>query len=228
MRSSTFVGVVLCPCAVLLSARTALAAFTGTSAPYFSSLNSPLVTGSPGFGLENFESGALALPGVSVSSLHGTSVDPGLSVDADDGLIDGSGAAGKSLTVVTQANTMGVTFSFNSIVLGSYPKSVAIVVTAAGVNQLVFQSYDASNNVSGTMTLASVNTFSPTGDDFVLWASDPAGISAISLSSINAAGFTHLDHLQYDTINAIPAPGAMGAVGVAGLLGLSRRRRAAH
>jgi hypothetical protein len=184
-----------------------------------------LVTGSPGYGLETFESGALTLPGVSVSALHGYSIDPGLSVDSDDGVIDGSGAGGRSFTNFTQAGTMGVTFSFNSIVLGSYPKSVAIVVTSAAVGQLLFQSYDASNNVSGTLTLANVNTFSPTGDDFVLWASDPAGISAISLSSTTAATHTHLDHLQYDTIHTIPAPGAVAAFCAAAVCLGGRRRR---
>src|SRR5438270_10266267 len=119
------------------------AAATGTTAPYFSNANSPLVTGSPGYKLETFESGALTVPGVSLTTLHGSSIDPGLSVDADDGTIDGSGAAGKSLTVITQAGTTGATFTFNSVTLGGFPKSAAIAVTAAAASPLVFTVFDS-------------------------------------------------------------------------------------
>src|SRR5262245_2824448 len=67
------------------------AASVGEFFPYFSNANSPLVIGSPGYKLEDFEPSTPTLPilGVNLTTLHGSSVDPGLSVDGDDGSIDG-------------------------------------------------------------------------------------------------------------------------------------------
>jgi hypothetical protein len=70
------------------------AATTGVTTPYFSNANSPLVIASPGYQLENFESGALSLPAVTLTTLHGSSVDPHTSVDGDDGVLDGNGFNG--------------------------------------------------------------------------------------------------------------------------------------
>jgi hypothetical protein len=208
------------------------AASTGVFSPYFSQANSPLVIASPGFKLEDFEPSSPSLPtlGINLTTAHGSSVDPGLSVDGDDGSIDGSGAAGHSLTVTTQAGTTGATFSFNNITLGGYPKSAAVAVTAFAGNQLVFTVFDTSNAVSGTYTLPTVNTTTPTADDFLFAASDPAGIGAISVSSNGAAIHLHLDHVQLDTVNAIsiPEPGS-GAllVTAAAMVAAARRRRRA-
>ena len=202
-------------------------AVTGTTAPYFSAANSPLITNSPGYVLENFESGALSVAGVTLTTAHGSSVDPGLSVDGDDGSIDGSGAAGKSLTVITQASTTSATFTFNNVILGGFPKSAAIAVTAFNGANLTFTVFDTSNAVSATLVIPSVSTSTPTSDDFLFWGSDPAGIGAISVSSSAAAIQLHLDHLQFDTVNAIPEPGGLLLVitGMGGLL--SRWRRCA-
>jgi hypothetical protein len=221
--------------AILSSVRpAAAAAITGITMPYLQTSNSPLVTSSPGYKLENFEpsSPTLAALGINLSTLHGFSVDPGLSVDGDDGSVDGSGAAGHSLTVFTQANTTGATFTFNNIMIGAYPKSAAVAVTAAGASLLTFTAYDTSNVVSGTYNLANVFTSTPTSDDFLFWASDAAGISAISVTSNSALIHLHLDHVQFDTLNtiAVPEPAMMvlASLGSLGVLGLAiRRRRAA-
>jgi hypothetical protein len=236
MAKSYVAGLFLVGVTAFLSAvrTTAAAAITGVTTPYLQTSNSPLVIASPGYKLENFEpsSPTLAALGINLSTQHGSSVDPGLSVDGDDGSVDGSGAAGHSLTVFTQANTTGATFAFNNVVIGAYPKSAAVAVTAAIASTLTFTVYDTSNVVSGTYNLANVSTSTPTSDDFLFWASDPAGISAISVSSNSALIHLHLDHVQFDTVNtiAVPEPAAMvlASLGSLGVLGLaSRRRRAA-
>jgi hypothetical protein len=220
--------------AILSSVRTAAAStITGITTPYLQKTDSPLVISSPGYRLEDFEpsSPSLATLGVILSTLHGSSVDLGLSVDGDDGSVDGSGAAGHSLTVVTQAGTTGATFTFNNIAIGAYPKSAAVAVTAAGASLLTFTAYNTSNAVSGTYNLSNVFTSTPTSDDFLFWASDPAGISAISVTSNSAALAMHLDHVQFDTINTIavpvpePATMVLAISGLVGLIGLAIRRR---
>jgi hypothetical protein len=235
MRSKRAVRacVYTCICVLMVLAWSAAplhaAAATGVFSPYFSLANSPLVTGSPGFKFEDFEPSSPSLPtlGINLTTVHPSSVDPGLSVDGDDGSIDGSGAAGHSLTVPTQAGTTGATFSFNNIVLGGYPKSAAVAVTAYAGNQLVFTVFDTSNAVSGTFTLTNVSTSTPTADDFLFAASDPAGIGAISVSSNNAFTHLHLDHVQLDTVNAIsiPEPGSSALLVTAAVLAVGRRRR---
>jgi hypothetical protein len=213
---------------VLLPATSASgAATTGITTPYLSIANSPLVTASPGYQLDTFESGALTLPAVTLTTLHGSSVDPHSSVDADDGVVDGNGLNCKTLTVITQANTTGATFSVSNVILGTYPKSAGIAVTVDIANPLIFTVFDSSNAVSGTLTIPNSNALDPSNDDFLLWASDPAGISAISVSSTNAAIALHLDHLQFDTINtiSIPEPGTFAGAMVIGISGLFAARR---
>jgi MYXO-CTERM domain-containing protein len=210
---------------------TAAATITGITSPYLQTSDSPLATASPGYRLEDFEPSSPTLPllGVNLTTAHGSSVDPGLSVDGDDGAVDGSGAAGHSLTVITQASTTGATFTFNNVSIGAYPKSAAVAVTAEFASLLTFTVYNTSNAVSGTYNLPNVSTSTPTSDDFLFWASDPAGIGAISVTSNSAAIALHLDHLQYDTLNTIavpePATIVIAALGLAGVLAFTIRRR---
>src|SRR4051812_7550034 len=66
--------------------------------------------------LENFETGALTTPGVTITG--GTVIGPGGltdSVDCDDGATDGSGTNGHS---VFGSGPTGITFTFNAAVLG--------------------------------------------------------------------------------------------------------------
>jgi hypothetical protein len=204
-------------------------ATTGLTTPYLQSGDSSLLTTSAGYKLEAFESNSpsLASLGVSLTTVHPNSIDQGLSVDADDGVVDGSGAGGHSLTVITMGGTTGATFSFNSAVIGAYPKSAGVAVTAEAATSLIFTVYDTSNAVSGSYSLSNIATSGPTGDDFLFWGSDASGISAISVSSPTALTALHLDHLQYDTLNTIsvPDPSMMGFLAIPGLLGMRRGGR---
>lgn len=193
--------------AVFSSVRTTTAAaITGVTSGYLQTSNSPLVIGSAGYKLDAFEpsSPSLATLGVSLSTLNGSSVTTTNSVDGDDGSVDGSGATGHSLNVITAGGATGATFTFNNITIGAYPKSAAVAVTAANASLLTFTTYDTFNAVSGTYNLSGVGTSSATSDDFLFWASDPAGITAISVTSNSAATSMFLDHLQYDTLNTVP------------------------
>jgi hypothetical protein len=224
-----FLGVVV----MLGSAQSARAAATvGVTAPYYSTAYSPLVTSSAGYQVETFEptSPTLATLGVTLSTVWPSSIVQGYSVDADDGIIDGSGATGHSLAIPTMGGTTGATFTFNNVAIGAYPLSAAVAVTAYDGPVLTFTVYDTSNNVSATDTLTGIATGAPTSDDFLFWASDPAGISAISVTSGNAYTYLFLDHLQYDTLNTIsvPEPGTFAcALAAAGSLIGRRRRRSA-
>ena len=84
------------------------------------------------FHLETFEDGLLNVPGVSASAGGVTSVvfGPAIhdSVDADDGVIDGSGLAGDSF--FNSGGFAGITFSAG--VLGSLPTHAGLVWTDGG------------------------------------------------------------------------------------------------
>jgi hypothetical protein len=205
------------------------AATTGVTTPYFSIANSPLNTSSAGYQVNTFEptSPTLASQGITLTTVNPSSIVQGFSVDADDGSIDGSGATGHSLAEPTSANATGATFTFNNVVIGAYPKSAAVAVTAYNGANLIFTVYDTSMNVSATDTLTNVSTSTPTSDDFLFWGSNPAGIGAISVSSNQGFTFLFLDHIQYDTLNTIsvPEPGAIATtLAAAGLL-IRRRRK---
>ena len=107
--------------------RTAASFFGPT--PYLSKANSPFLAdiNAGTMYLEDFECGVLTVPGVALSS--GTIIPPGFeglidSVDADDGIIDGSGLNGHSLF-----SSNSITFTFNQVTLGAFPTKAGIVWT---------------------------------------------------------------------------------------------------
>ncbi len=209
----------------LLCAAPAFAAMLGPS-PYLSAADSPFAGGSfTYFHLENFESGSLTVPGVTL--FGGSFLAPGGatdSVDGDDGSIDGSGTAGRSLY---SSGLFSFFFTFDPLALGGLPTHAGIVWTdvgtatpAFGVGPVTFQAFDAANVLIGTVgpTLlgdGSINGF--TLEDRFFGVTHAAGIGRIEISMSNTQDW-EVDHLQYGLASAaIPEPGTMLLTG-AGLL----------
>lgn len=178
---------------------------------YLSFADSPFSGGSFGaFYLETFEDHLLNTPGVSSSPGGVTSVVFGPfihdSVDADDGLIDGSGLQGDSY--FSGSGSGGVTFTFSAAALGSLPTSVGIVWTDAdGGSSVTFSAFGpgGSGDLLFTQTRSGFVDFSNNGEtaeDRFFGVVNAAGISAIFVS--NTFGGIEVDHLQYGL--AVPEP----------------------
>src|SRR3989304_1229888 len=138
--------------------------FLGPS-PYLSAADSPFpLTSNPSFHLEDFEDdpgcipgpgsfcggGKIDAPGVRV--IYG-STGHGVSVDADDGLIDGSGAGGASATASPLYFTPSATFvafqiEFDSTQLGFFPTAVGFVLTDGAGYLSGLSVYDALGNLA--------------------------------------------------------------------------------
>lgn len=218
--------------AILLSMSVAAPAFaTGIGpSPYLSSADSPLA--GPAytyFHLENFEDGVLNTPGVVLSAGLTTIAGPGPqtdSVDGDDGVIDGSGVAGRSLLAL---QTNSFRFDFDAMLLGGLPTHAGVVWTDVGRTNLTvgsglvqFRAFD-----SASMEVASIDavlgdgdTFGATAEDRFFGAENPAGIAYITISMPDSVDW-EIDHLQY---GLIPSPGAAAVIGLI-LPALTRRRR---
>ena len=96
--------------------------------PYLSVADSPFDLEGSAFVVEDFEDGVFNVPGVVASA--GAPIGPGGttdSVDADDGAIDGLGNDGNSFFSINGA--AGITFTFDTDVLGALPTSAGIVWT---------------------------------------------------------------------------------------------------
>jgi IPTL-CTERM motif len=154
--------------------------------------------------LETFESGALATPGVTTSA--GAVFGPsGItdSVDADDGVIDGSGTGGHSFFSGDGAG--GITFTFSAAVLGHLPTQVGIVWTD-GAGTTLFEAFGPGGVPLGQIGPVAIadGTFSgTTAEDRFFGVTNPGGISSIRIS--NTSGGIEVDHLQYGLFGAAPA-----------------------
>ncbi|MCP5146143.1 MAG: hypothetical protein H6978_15140 [Gammaproteobacteria bacterium] len=189
--------------------------------PYLSSADSPFIAVSfDVFQLEDFEDGALNATGVSAT--HGGSVigpqPQADSVDADDGVLDGSGAAGRSFYSGAVTTVLG--FSFDESVLGTLPTHVGLVWTdvgflidssPGGFGDVVFQAFDATDqlviSIDGTQ-LGDGSTFGGTAEDRFFGAQHDAGILRITLTMPNSVDF-EVDHLQYGVVSPVPLPGGL-------------------
>jgi uncharacterized repeat protein (TIGR01451 family) len=168
--------------------------------PYLSKADSPFLTdiNAGHMYLEDFECGVLTVPGVALST--GTIIPPGFeglidSVDADDGVIDGSGLGGHSL--FSAGGATGITFTFNQTTLGAFPTKAGIVWTD-GNGTTTFEAFDAlgaSLGTIGPVAIADGSNAGTTGEDNFFGVVNAGGISAIKIS--NSAGGIEVDHLQY-------------------------------
>ncbi|MFM9956725.1 MAG: hypothetical protein ACKVZJ_01505 [Phycisphaerales bacterium] len=228
MRSTSVVVSASALAFAFASAGSAHAALLGPT-PYLSFADSPFsALALPTFHLENFEDGALNTPGVVASG--GIVVAPGSftdSVDADDGVIDGSGSAGSSF--YSQNLLSSFRFTFDAGALGGLPThaglvwtDVGITTSTTGVGDVTFEAFDAggiSLGLVGPITLGDGTALSQTAEDRFFGATNPAGISAIEIRMGNSTDW-EIDHLQY----GLPTPGTAALLAAAGLAGLRRRR----
>lgn len=223
----------------MVSQEQATAATFITSAPYaqFSdSLFATIATGNPNFYLETFEDGVLNTPGVIASA--GVVASPSVftdSVDADDGVLDGTGNNGHSW--YSGGASTSVSFTFDAATLGQLPTHVGIVWTDVGnvpglpigFDSIAFRAFDQNDVLLGEIPFNNLGDGAATGggsaEDRFFAAIFDGGIARISITSLNGSGDWEVDHLQYG-IAAVPVPGAVWllAPALAGLLGLRRKR----
>lgn len=230
----TYLAVALMVTAIFLRPTEIHAQLLGPT-PYLSAADSPFTGISfTYFHLENFESGALMVPGVTPSA--GTVILPsGVtdSVDADDGVIDGFGRNGHSFF---SDGATGIRFTFNASTLGGNLPTHAGIVWTDGTNSIRFEAFDALNNSLGVLigNHADGNFTGETGEDRFYGIINPGGISSILIQSGvapgNGGGGIEVDHLQYGFVPAgVPEPTTyllcgLGMVG-AGLAGWRHRSR---
>ncbi|PYQ64581.1 MAG: hypothetical protein DMF54_14050 [Acidobacteria bacterium] len=168
--------------------------------PYLSVANSPFLTdiNAGHVYVETFECGTITVPGVTPST--GQVIPPGFaglvdSVDADDGVIDGSGLNGHSF--FSGSGATGITFTFDQTTLGAFPTEAGIVWTDGG-GTTTFEAFDslgASLGTIGPVAIADGSNAGTTAEDRFFGVQFAGGISAIKIS--NTSGGIEVDHLQY-------------------------------
>ena len=175
--------------------------FTGPT-PYLSRADSPFAAelNAGHVYLEDFECGSILVPGVTASS--GSVIPPGFeglidSVDADDGVIDGSGLNGHSFFT-----SNSVTFTFDQTTLGAFP-TVAGIVWTDGDTPVTFEAFDsvgASLGTIGPVLLQDGSNAGGTAEDRFFGVTFAGGISKITISN---AGGLEVDHLQYGLYRSV-------------------------
>lgn len=171
------------------------------------------------FQRDTFETGAQSVTGVTITGgavLNPSSITD--SVDADDGAVDGHGSAGHSW--FNSGGSSGITFTFNSTVLGALPTHVGIVWTD-GVGAATFEAWDQNGVSLGTLTGSHADGVftGTTAEDRFYGMVHAGGISKVKIKG--ASGGLEVDHLQFGY--AVPEPATL--FGLSGALLLLRRRK---
>ncbi len=218
-----------------LVAATALAAAGAQAAtlfwepsPYLSSAQIPIgfyAGGAPTF-LDTLEDGSL---GGQLTASIGSVIGPGQfdgardSVDADDGVIDGSGLSGHSF--FSSNGPAGITFTFNGAQL---PTAFALVLTDA-TGAITFSAKDGNGVSLGSITRSGFldgNHGGGTAEDRFFGVQSTVGIRSITIRQ-SAGGGIEVDHLQYGAMPAVPEPSTwLLLMAGLGLLKLRALRRA--
>lgn len=222
---------------ITVTARTAAAQTFYGPTPYLSFADSPFNGLSfSSFFLETFEDGSLNTPNVTLAgaapfvTASGGFTD---SVDGDDGVIDGSGAGGRSL--YSQQSRTEFLFTFAA---GFAPTHVGIVWTDVGsvssgnasVGGVLFEAFGpggVSLGTTGPVTLGDGTALSATAEDRFFGAFNAAGITSFRIAMNNSVDW-EVDHLQYGiAATAVPEPATAALVlgGLAVLAGVRARRR---
>ena len=188
---------------------------------YLSVDDSPFL-GEDDFTLEDFEDGLVNILGVTIDG--GVVRSPSNftdSVDADDGVIDGSGTDGHSYWQLQ--GTEGFTISFDENVLGGLPAQVGFAWTDGNVDGLFrLEAFDAMGVSIFEVVLGDLVHTGTTAEDRFIGVEFAGGIASLVLST--SFGGIEIDHLQYASIIPLPAPLALGLVGLAGVVVVRRKR----
>ena len=151
------------------------------------------------FHLESFEDGLLNTPGLSASG--GVAAAPGDltdSVDADDGVVDGFGTAGRSW--YSNQVTTSIAFDFDAGVLGALPTHAGLVWTdvgitapggpATGLGLVSFEAFGPGLVSLGTIAPTLLGDGSVTGgtlEDRPTWTNTTTFLPASSASATRGA-----------------------------------------
>lgn len=224
MTSRNALSIVVVTCAGCLLVQPAHAALSyHAPSPYTSLTDSPWVTEVGALVVEDFEDAMINATGLTATG--GSIRNPSTytdSVDFDDSVMDGLGQQGHSYWALNA--TGGMTFQFNSTVLGYAPNVAGLVWTDGNYAATVyFEAFDTTGTSLGiqTYTLGDDNDGAgQTAEDRFLGVESDGGISALHIWT--SFGGLEVDHIQYGLTN-VPAPGALALLGMAGLV--SRRRR---
>lgn len=200
--------------------------------PYLSFADSPFAS-DPTTVLENFEDGALNVPGVTASAswfVSSPSVQSD-SVDGDDGLVNGITTSGYAF--YSASSQSSVTFTFDSQVLGALPTKAGLVWTdvgnvtsgSSGFGEVTFTARDGNGNVIGTIGPTSVGDGTANGaaaEDRFFGVVHAGGIRSITMTASNSVDW-EVDHLQYAAL--VPEPETMMLFAAGGLLLATRIAR---
>ena len=201
--------------------------------PYLSFNDSPFIGNALStFYLEDFEDGLFNVPGVAATSNASLVVtQPAIggsdSVDADDGVIDGLGAAGRSFAGLSMGPVQdpAVTFTFDSDMLGGLPSHVGIVWTDGDpLAPTQFEAFDINNEsigIIGPCLISDDSWEGTTGEDNFFGIIHEAGVAKFVISSPGGTRNFEVDHLQYG-FTPVPLPGSLWlfSVGIAALVGV--------